>query len=65
MTDREEEAAEQAVDDLLARRYREARDAGLTKDEARAFAHSDYDIGRFRWLRLHCPDAETIARIVL
>lgn len=65
MTDREQESADRAVDDLVARRYREARDAGLTRDEARAFAHSDYDIGRFRWIRDHCADTKTIARIVL
>lgn len=47
------------------RRYREARDAGLTMLEARLFADSDQDIGTLRKLVARGCGHELIAKILL
>jgi hypothetical protein len=52
-------------DVVIQRRYLEARAAGLSDEEATAFAASDVDVGLLRRLvSAHCPPA-TIARIVI
>jgi hypothetical protein len=47
------------------KRYKEAREAGLTIVEARLWADSDRDVGELRKLvRTQCP-AELLVRIVI
>lgn len=63
--DREQEQAEKMVDDLIAWRYRRARDLGLKKAEASAFAGSELPMAKLRELIANgCPPA-TAARILL
>lgn len=47
------------------RRYKEARDAGLSIIEAKLFAESDTDVGELRRLvAKRCPP-ELLARVIL
>lgn len=46
-------------------RYHEARNAGLTDDEARVFAFDNRDISELRFLVAKHADPRLIARIVL
>lgn len=48
LLDAEPMANEQAI--VLVRRFREAKDAGMTRIEARLFAESEIDIGDLRRL---------------
>lgn len=50
---------------VLLSRTLEALAAGLSLAEARAFAHSQLDIGQLRWLVAHNCPLEQLRRIVL
>jgi hypothetical protein len=63
--DSDRDRVDQAEEDRVARRYREARDAGWPRDAAHAFSLSELDIGKLRALKnAGCP-GELAAGILL
>lgn len=64
-SDSDLDRVEQAADDRVARRYREARDADWPREEAHVFSVSELDIGKLRALKnAGCP-GQVAARILL
>jgi len=51
--------------DVRLRRYDEARDAGLSHEDAEKFSESSHDIGELRYLVKCRASPDLIARIVL
>lgn len=64
-SDSEQEKEYQEEETRVARRYREARDAGWPRDDAHTFSLSELDIGKLRALKnAGCP-GELAAGILL